>query len=58
VDHQRRQRLALDVLGDDRRAPTAPAQHRQHRLQAESFSLQQHVDVFESAVTFSALVMK
>ena len=51
VDHQRRQRLALDVLGDDQERTAGlhhGFQHRQHRLQAgELLLVQQHVDVLE-----------
>src|SRR6185312_8573354 len=51
VDHQRRQRLALDVLGDDQKRTAGlhhGFEHRQHRLQAgELLLVQQHVDVFQ-----------
>ena len=51
VDHQRRQRLALDVFGDDQQRTAGlhhGFQHRQHRLQAGQLLLvQEHVDVLE-----------
>ena len=51
VDDQRRQRLALDVLGDDQQRPAAlhhRLEHRQHRLQARQLLLvDQDVGVLE-----------
>src|SRR5579872_135496 len=51
VDDERRQRLALDILGNNQKRFAGlhhGLQHRQHRLQAGQLLLvQQHVDVFE-----------
>ena len=62
VDHQRGQRLALDVLGDDQQRLARLhdlLEHRQQRLQAgELLLVQQDVGLFQLDDIFSALVMK
>ena len=62
VDHERGQRLALDVLGDDEQRLAGlhdRFQHRQHRLQGrELLFVDQDEGSSSSASIFSALVMK
>ncbi len=63
VDDKRRQRLALDILGDDQQRPAAlhhRFEHRQHRLQPGQLLLMNSrmYGFSSSAIIFSALVTK